>query len=129
MEDLKITINEVPSSANHPNDEIGVKENRRGDWKSLLKYKKRWEKKLLLYKIEHDLPDLTGEQVEIKFKFYHPISRKRDHDNYFIAMKGMIDGLFKEDDSQWVTCNFPDLLIDKDNPRTEIWIKIKKKKN
>lgn len=124
--DYKIVLDEVPRSANNPDDTFEGRgyELKRASGASLVKYKKHWEKKLKFYRIENDLPSFDKQKVEIKFKFYHPKNRKRDHDNYFIAMKGMIDGLFKNDDSQWVVCNFPDLLVDPKEPRTEIYIKL-----
>jgi len=122
---ITIVIPEVPASANHPiDDELNSSgtHSRRADFKQLRDYKQRWEKKVKMYKLENDVPDLNGKKVEIKFRFYFDKGRKRDHDNYYLAMKGMIDGLFKEDDSEWVRCNFPDFLIDKANPRTEMEI-------
>lgn len=123
-----LVINEIPASVNHPIDDItkGAK-NRRPNWSQILKYKKRWEKIVKLAKLRSDLPDFSNTKVEIKFKFYHPVNRKRDHDNYFIAMKGMIDGLFGEDDPEHVSCNFPDFLLDPENPRVEIYITEKSK--
>lgn len=121
--DYKIIIPEAPNSANHPNDDIEKNtKDRHMTWQRLWLYKKRWEIKARLYKA--NLPNLNGKKLHIKFRFYFKRSKKRDNDNFFIVMKGMIDGFFEEDDEQNLKCDFPDLLIDRENPRTEIFIKI-----
>jgi hypothetical protein len=120
--DYEIIIPDVPSSANHPSDDLGEKKNRHMGWGKLASYKTRWENKARVYK--QSLPSFDGVKIRVKFQFYFAQSRKRDNDNFFVAMKGIIDGFFEEDDSQHLVCDFPDFLIDKENPRTIILIKL-----
>ena len=118
---FKLVIDEVPGSVNHPDDDLKLEGNNRfPSWDKLSKYKKRWERYAKAAAFDADLPEYKHKKLEVKFKFYHPTSRKRDHDNYFIVMKGMVDGLFDEDDSQVLRIHYPDFLKDKEDPRVEI---------
>lgn len=119
-----ITIPEVPASVNHPIDDLITNaKNRRATEQEIKKYKRRWQNKIALVRFDRDdLPSFNEMKVRVKMKFYFDVGRTRDHDNYFIALKGMTDGLFKKDDAQNVEQWPPDFLIDKANPRTEIHI-------
>lgn len=66
------------------------------------------------------------EEIHIIFKVYFKSSRKRDIDNYMasLGIKGIIDGIVSSelipDDNEKYLNYSVDLLIDKENPRTEV---------
>lgn len=66
------------------------------------------------------------EEIHIVFKIYFSTKRNRDVDNYMasLGIKGIIDGIveaeFIPDDSMQYLNYSIDLLIDKENPRTEV---------
>ena len=68
------------------------------------------------------------EEIHIVFKVYFSIKRSRDIDNYMasLGIKGIIDGivscgLIPDDNEKYLNYSV-DLLIDKENPRTEVCI-------
>ena len=118
-----LIIPRVPASFNHTMDDYTSNaRNRRNSSKQIQRYKKRWERIVMSAARNAELPNFSDYKCEIKFIFYHPVNRKRDHDNYFMAMKAMIDGLFEDDDSEVLKTNFPIFRKDPKNPRTEIII-------
>lgn len=66
------------------------------------------------------------EEIHIIFKTYFQTKRTRDIDNYMasLGIKGIIDGivscgLIPDDNEKYLNYSI-DLLIDKENPRTEV---------
>ena len=75
------------------------------------------------------------DEIHIVFKVYFSTKRSRDIDNYMasLGIKGIIDGivscgLIPDDNEKYLNYSV-DLLIDKENPRTEVLLYGAKERN
>ena len=76
---------------------------------------------------EEQLETLPWNFVELRPSFYFKINRKRDRNNYMSMLKSTIDGivdagLIPDDNSEHIREHWPEMLIDKNDPRVEILI-------
>jgi Holliday junction resolvase RusA-like endonuclease len=93
-------------------------------WASRGKENKLWKDEIFIFCQQNKIKLIKG-QVKITLVYYFPDRRLRDYDNY--AGKQIFDALKKqvieEDNSRVVTSLTLKFDYDKENPRTEIFIK------
>lgn len=95
------------------------------------KLKTRWEDLTYSYVRqlvqEKELPEPFRHKIGIEFRFYFQTIRRRDYDNYFLACKGIMDGLvkadvLKDDSTDDVEQDGIRFYKDPDSPRVEVEI-------
>lgn len=89
--------------------------------------KQRWKTFIEWFVTEQGYANLHIEKCELRQVVYYPTKRRADTDNS--AAKFIIDGLVQaqmivDDDYQHITKLTLECGYDKDNPRTELYIKI-----
>ena len=120
---IQISFDKVIPSRNELEYCIRTKKVRIKEW-----WQVHTEDKLEAYKMKF-------EEIHIVFKVYFKNNRSRDIDNYMasLGIKGIIDGivsceLIPDDNEKYLNYSI-DLLIDKENPRTEVCIYGAKERN
>ena len=94
--------------------------------------KQRWKDFIVWFINEQGYSNLHIEKCEMKFTTYYKTNRRHDIDNG--CPKFILDGLSEsgfiiDDDSKHITSLTMECYVDKDNPRTEIEIKIYERKD
>jgi crossover junction endodeoxyribonuclease RusA len=90
------------------------------------KLKSSWKDEVALICRELRIPELR--RIRTEPRIFFPDSRRRDHDNYGIVNKLVHDGLvaarvIPDDSPEYLAKpSYPDLLVDRKNPRTEVVI-------
>lgn len=122
--EYKITIPQSP-------DSINIVATYNKTFTDIIALKKKWQKiaaPIINIAIENgELPKRFKGVVEFFFELYFETKQSRDEDNYYLAVKGMVDafrniGLVEDDDHDHVHQNGLRIYHDKDRPRTEIYI-------
>ncbi len=111
---IQISFDKVIPSRNELEYCVNMKKFRIKDWL-------QWQTEFRLEGRKEKFDELV-----VIFKVYFSFKRKRDIDNYMasLGIKGIIDGivscgLIPDDNEQYLNYSV-DLLIDKENPRTEV---------
>ena len=94
--------------------------------------KQKWKDFIVWFIKEQCYTNLHIEKCEMKFTTYYKTNRRHDIDNG--CPKFILDGLSEsgfiiDDDSKHITSLTMECYVDKDNPRTEIEIKIYERKD
>ena len=89
--------------------------------------KQSWKDFIIWFIKEQGYSNLHIEKCEMKFTTYYKTNRRHDIDNG--CPKFILDGLSEsgfiiDDDSKHITSLTMECYVDKDNPRTEIEIKV-----
>jgi hypothetical protein len=114
MTSWTIDIPEVPPSRNS--------EEAKG-WK-YVQLKARWKRDVALLCKEQQIPKCA--RIKTEPRIYFPDNGHRDYDNYGIVNKLVHDGIvaagvIPADDPRYVAKpSYPDLLLDRKHPRTEV---------
>ena len=90
--------------------------------------KQKWKDFIVWFIQTQGYANLHIEKCEMIFKTFYPTNRRHDADN--ATPKFLIDGLVEsgfiiDDDSKCITSLTLECYVDKDDPRTEIIVKIK----
>lgn len=89
--------------------------------------KQKWKDFIIWFIEKQGYTNLHIERCEMKFTTYYKTNRRHDIDNS--CPKFILDGLSEsgfivDDDSKHITSLTMECYVDKENPRTEIYIKI-----